>query len=82
MSLITVTYCDYTMQMQCFKYIAPHCVIHVAFCYLVVANFVVLCETYSKQKKKLAKAEHKEILEYARSRYLVYTVFTWLNTAP
>ena len=39
-------------------------------CYLVAVNFVVLCETYSKQKKKLTKAEHKEILEYARDRYI------------
>ena len=36
---------------------------------LVCVRFVVLCETYLKQKDELAKAERKEILEYARGRY-------------
>ena len=49
-----------------------HCVV---FYCLVVVNFVVLCETYSKQKKKLTKAEHKEILEYARDRYIYVATF-------
>ena len=43
----------------------------VVFCCLVVVSFVMMCETYSKEKKKFTKAEHKEILEYARSRYVV-----------
>ena len=38
---------------------------------LVVLGFVMLFETYSKQKKKVTKAEHKEILKYARSRYVL-----------
>ena len=36
--------------------------------HLVCVYFVVMCETYSKQKKCLTKVEHKELLEYARSR--------------
>lgn len=39
------------------------------FCCLVCVRFVVLCETYLKRKDELAKAERKEILEYARGRY-------------
>ena len=46
----------------------------VVFYCLVVVDFVVLCETYSKEKKKFTKAEHKEILEYARGRY-VYSLY-------
>jgi len=33
---------------------------------------VVLCETYLKRKDELAKAERKEILEYARGRCVLY----------
>ena len=42
----------------------------VVFCCLVCIRFVVLCETYLKRKDELAKAERKEILEYARGRYV------------
>ena len=38
--------------------------------FLVCVRFVVLCETYLKRKDELAKAERKEILEYARGRYV------------
>ena len=48
----------------------------VMFCCLVGVGFVMMCETYSKQKKELTKAEHKEILEYARSRY-VYSLYIY-----
>lgn len=37
---------------------------------LVCIRFVVLCETYLKRKDELTKGERKEILEYARGRYV------------
>ena len=43
------------------------CVLHY---YLVCIRFVVLCETYLRRKDELTKGERKEILEYARGRYV------------
>ena len=41
-----------------------------SFLLLVCIRFVVLCETYLKRKDELSKGERKEILEYARGRYI------------
>ena len=41
----------------------------VVFYCLVFVRFMVLYETYSQDKSKLTKVEHKEILEYVRGRY-------------
>ena len=51
------------------------CILSCMYC-LVCIRFVVLCETYLKRKDELTKGERKEILEYARGRYVHVCVHT------
>lgn len=49
--------------------VTSHVIDNTLYC-IVCVRFVVLCEIYLKRKDELAKAERKEILEYARGRYV------------